>query len=167
MNRRKKIVVAGLILVGLAGAQYTATATTTLSTEKEWRPLRETTNLSLATVQSLCPTDGITPCTGALAGWVWGTETQVNALAVTYGLGVTVGGRSYFLPALRFVTALGPTSACEGGSFSYCEGASGYVSSGRVAEGYYQYPLYYGSFRTRSMGGDASPHRGVYLWRSI
>jgi hypothetical protein len=73
------------MLSGAAAAQADPPADLTDDgTGKRWRPLTDTTRLSWDQVAHVCPSDGATPCTGAigakdLTGWVWATADQVVA----------------------------------------------------------------------------------------
>ena len=84
---------------------------------KEWRELYQTTGLSWSQVASVCPTDGVTPCSGTVAGqnltgWVWGTAAQVRDLLDDYAPGLTtaeppvVSGIEGFWGAISFLSVM-------------------------------------------------------------
>jgi hypothetical protein len=57
---------------------------------REWRQVAETVGLEWLAVSSRCPTDGITPCAGSLAGvsldgWIWADVYQVGELFREFG----------------------------------------------------------------------------------
>jgi hypothetical protein len=62
-----------------------------------------------AQVEAMCPRDGETRCSGALAGWIWATADQVKAVMGLYEPAIltadppSVGGPEYLLSASEFI----------------------------------------------------------------
>lgn len=52
--------------------------------QRLYKPLKDTAGISYNQIASLCPKDGITPCSGGLAGWTWATKQQVIELFQKY-----------------------------------------------------------------------------------
>src|SRR6266850_2822784 len=85
---------------------------------KEWRQLVETTNLSWEQVSQVCPTDGVSSCTGVvgdrdLTGWVWATQGQVTELFSYYAPEILESSSVFdtpnFFTAAGFLDFLAPT----------------------------------------------------------
>ncbi|HEY4570790.1 MAG TPA: hypothetical protein VIH10_15050 [Kribbella sp.] len=186
MNTRRGFVgsiVTGLvlsfILTGAASAAPTAEG-------KEWRELYTSTGLTWAEVAMVCPIDGITPCSGTvggrdLTGWVWGTAGQVTGLLDDYWPGIAtadppvITGGAGFWPAIAFLGQMRWTTFTSL-TYSYSEFTAGWTASKDAAG----LPIGAGaSFSTQLTGttsvgslglgsstDDASPYRGVFLWRT-
>jgi hypothetical protein len=150
---------------------------------REWRQLYETTGLSWDQVASVCPRDGVTPCSGSvggrvLTGWVWGTDTQVVELMSEYAPELAtavppqVSGPEQFLPAANFLGVMRYTAYMTT-TYSNAEWTDGWTASnnasgspvtGRVSFGW---PPPGGQFSVASPGSpDPVSDRGVWLWRT-
>src|SRR4051812_40656540 len=104
--------VLALAVVAPAGAEVTDPA------GNEWRQLYETTGLTWDQVASICPQDGVTPCSGSigpsrdLTGWTWATSDQVVAFMGAYEPAIltasppSVAGPEYFFSASGFLGAM-------------------------------------------------------------
>lgn len=73
------------ILLAFAGSAASIAAAYDDGHGKSWRQLTETEVLTWQQVAAVCPTDGRTPCNGAVAGvslssWTWATQRQVMDL---------------------------------------------------------------------------------------
>jgi hypothetical protein len=60
---------------------------------REWRELTGTTGRTWLAVAGACPTDGVTPCAGALGslsvdGWVWATREQVQGMLAEFAAAI-------------------------------------------------------------------------------
>jgi hypothetical protein len=104
---------------------------------KEWRQLADTVAMSWNEVAQVCPRDGISPCSGAVAGrdltgWVWATDGQVIELFSYYTPDIlattTVEGLPYFFPGMAFLSSFRPTFSAFLTYFS-AEQAAGWTSS--------------------------------------
>lgn len=85
---------------------------------REWRQVDGLVNVTWLQVEAICPTDGITPCAGSLAGidlsgWVWANTDQVTELFAEFVPQIvgqpSLGGPSLVLPALFFFGSFAPT----------------------------------------------------------
>jgi Ca2+-binding RTX toxin-like protein len=153
---------------------------------KQWRELYETTGLTRAQVATVCPTDGVTPCSGSvgghnLSGWVWATADQVRALMDDYGPALSdpavpaVTGIEGFFAASAFLGEMRWTTYTSL-TYFYSEYTGGWTSSlddtglpiagaasmshamtGTTADG---------SLGLGAREDGASPYDGVFLWRS-
>jgi hypothetical protein len=144
-------------------------------TGKRWRQLTETVGMTVDQVAAVCPRDGVTPCSGALSGWIWATADQVKEVMGLYAPAIltaeppSVGGPEYFMLAAEFITDMRATFSVSGYGF-HTSATSGYTSSvdeagepvrGHVGFGWY--PIG-GSF---SVGSASSLNVGVWLWRPV
>lgn len=182
-NRALSTVVALVAgLVALAPAHAGAAPT---EGGREWRELFETTGLSRAQVASVCPTDGVTPCSGSvggknLTGWVWATDAQVLDLMDDHAPGLSatnpvVSGIDGFWAAISFLGVMRWTTYTST-TYSYSEWTGGWTSSTDAAglpvgggAGYSHAmtgSTAGGSIGLGSDSGAASPYRGVFLWRT-
>lgn len=60
---------------------------------RQWRQLNASTGATWNQVASMCPVDGVTPCTGVLnnqsiTGWVWASRAQVQQMLAELGANV-------------------------------------------------------------------------------
>ncbi len=150
--------------------------------DKEWAQLHPNTGLTWAQVASVCPTDGATPCAGAvggkdLTGWVWATSDQVLGLMETYAPGIKTAtppafsGPSAFWYGYSFLNAFRWTTYTAL-TYSYTEYTSGWTASldggGLPIAGsaHFHTPQFSGSIGIGSLPDGASPYRGVFLWRT-
>jgi Ca2+-binding RTX toxin-like protein len=149
--------------------------------EKEWRQVYETTGLTWSQVASVCPRDGATPCSGSVAGknlsgWVWATAEQVLGLMDNYVPTLSmenpsVSGPEYMLPAAGFLGVMRWTTYVSL-TYHYSEYTGGWTASTNadglpIAGGAsYQHPFFDGSLGVGAAPDEASPYRGVFLWRT-
>jgi Ca2+-binding RTX toxin-like protein len=151
---------------------------------REWRQLYETTGLSWDQVASVCPRDGVTPCSGTvggrvLTGWVWGSDRQVVELLSEYAPGLAtadppqLSGPEQFLPAAGFLGVMRYTAYVTT-TYSNAEWTDGWTAStdadgapigGRVSFGW---PPPSGQFAVGAAGtaSESRSDRGVWLWRT-
>ncbi len=154
---------------------------------REWRELNQTTGLSWSQVASVCPTDGVTPCSGTvggrnLTGWTWATAGQVRDLLDDYAPGLAtadppvVTGIEGFWGGISFLAVMRWTQYSSS-TYSYYEWTAGWTASKEAASGlpvvgsaWYSHQLAGGTANgSVGLGPDAdtaSPIRGVFLWRS-
>jgi hypothetical protein len=163
------------VFVGVNGAQ----AANDLN-GKDWRQITDTRGATWDGVASVCPQDGITPCTGSLSGWVWATQPQVLELYARYVPDIinTPGGVSGIwvgFAADNYFAFLRPTWSFAA-TYQFGSHQEGWIAGrnpvgqawvGSVGNGGNNVSID-GSF---GIGGDAnsaasSSFRGVYLWRS-
>lgn len=92
---------------------------------RTWRQLNASTGATWNQVASMCPVDGVTPCTGVLnnqsiTGWVWASREQVQQMLAELGANVgscssgsTASGNvfGYFLSTTNAVLA--PRRGCH------------------------------------------------------
>ena len=85
---------------------------------QEWRQLTDTVAVSWTQVAQICPTDGISPCSGRLGGidvtgWTWANQSQVRELFGYYEPAMLtnpgVSGSPYFFTASNFLGSFRPT----------------------------------------------------------
>ncbi len=181
-----------ILLVGMAlaavGITALANSASALEAEgKEWRQLYETTGRSWDQIAAVCPTDGVTPCSGpiggnSLGGWVWGTESQVRGLMDDYWPGLSAdpiappstgiegfwAGVS-FLSDMRWTTytALTYFSSEYTGGWTSTKDANGspilgFASMSHSGTG----TTASGSLGLGAGDGGASAINGVFLWRT-
>ncbi len=173
---RLAAVLATLVLVATIGTS-TASAAPTFG-DKQWNELFPTTGLSWAQVASVCPTDGATPCNGTvggrnLTGWVWATSDQVLELMENYAPGISTGDYTNagfgaaigFLNDFRWTTYTALT-------YFYTEYTDGWTASRDANDlpisgsASFQTPFFAGGIGVGSGPDQASPYRGVFLWRT-
>lgn len=155
---------------------------------KDWRQLTETTGLTWNQVATVCPRDGVTPCTGSvggrnLTGWVWATREQVLNLFGTYSpdiltspTGSVGGGFAYFVAAESFFGFLQPTfqvfltysTARLAGGWTATTDSDAQPYVGSVGDGTTPVSVS-GSFSvvTTANADAVDSMRGVFLWRPI
>ncbi|HKE60451.1 MAG TPA: hypothetical protein VKB46_27255, partial [Pyrinomonadaceae bacterium] len=87
---------------------------------KEWMQLPATGGISWNEAAQNCPQDGVTPCTGSVAGrnlnrWVWATDTQVLQLLSYYDADLQTNrsaeGMAHFFSAETFLSTFQPTQS--------------------------------------------------------
>jgi hypothetical protein len=180
MNRRRivfAIVCAALFALTLP----TAASPLDDGNGKEWRQLYETTGLTRARVAELCPTDGVTPCSGSIGTrsfdtWVWATPEQVIALMGQYEPAIltadpsSISGADYFGSASGFLGVMRWTGYISLYN-AYTEWTAGWTSAtdgngepleGRVGYGWWP-PA--GGFSVAPRLDAPDTTRGVWLWR--
>jgi hypothetical protein len=141
-----------------------------------WRAVPQTTGLTWSQVASVCPADGASRCAGAVAGrdlsgWIWATDAQVIALMGAYDPAILtadppqIGGPEHLLQAISFVEDVKPTFFFSG--YVDTNGSTnGWTATEHVAAGAsYSYPYFAASFGVAEVADEASPYRGVWLWR--
>ena len=151
---------------------------------REWRQLYETTGLSWDQIDSVCPRDGVTPCSGTvggrdLTGWVWGTDAQVLELLGEYAPELAtadppyLSGPDYFLRGAAFLNVMRWTFT-QGSNYSYTEWTGGWTASTDAsgtpiggAAGF-SHPIFNGQIGIAPAGTvtEVNPYRGVFLWRT-
>ena len=89
---------------------------------RQWRQVDSTTGHSWNAVAAVCPTDGVTPCSGFLGvvqvdGWVWATQDDVLELFAEFAPAVAksgvVSGPQYFFPGFSFLGTFNPTFSVQ------------------------------------------------------
>lgn len=92
---------------------------------KDWQNISAGGRPTWEQVAAVCPTDGITPCTGKLGvtnmnDWIWATVPQVTQLFGYYAPAIlssptqSVGGYEYFSIAAQFQSVFGITFESRG-----------------------------------------------------
>ena len=182
-NRRAVVVVMFLVSFVSIGAG-SALANVEDTHGREWRQLYETTGLSWDQVDSVCPRDGATPCSGTvggkdLTGWVWGTDAQVLELLSEYAPELAtanppyLSGPDYFLRGAAFLNVMRWTFT-QGSNYSYTEWTGGWTAStdasGTPIGGgaSFSHPIFNGQIGIAPAGTvtEVNPYRGVFLWRT-
>jgi Ca2+-binding RTX toxin-like protein len=174
---------AGLVIASLAFNASTAAATVEDAQGREWRQLYTTTGLSWDQVDSVCPRDGVTPCSGTvdrkdLTGWIWGTDAQVLELLSEYAPQLkttdppSLYGAEYIGNAIGFLGAMRWT-VYHSSNYSYSEYTGGWTASLDEADGpigagaSWSHPIFSASIGMGSSSDrSASASRGVFLWRT-
>lgn len=146
---------------------------------RSWRQLPDSVGRTWDSFAAVCPTDGVTPCTGStsgldLTGYVWATQTQTLELFSEFLPEVAdelaLGGAAYTLPALGFFGSFKPTWEfyTTFGGYNYLSGWTATNSGGFaiVPEASAQYPVFNGSFSllTEIATSSASFYRGAWLF---
>jgi hypothetical protein len=186
MGGRRATLCVTLAIAALAGGAPAAAAPPeNLSddgTGKRWRQLTQTTGLTPAEIEQVCPRDGATRCSGAvggrdLTGWIWATGEQVHALLAMYDTALlaegtrAVGGPEHFGTAIGFLEDMSPTHSVTGYGFhsSFTGGwtssfeEDGSPTSGSAGFGWY--PIG-GSLGVGSViNADPVQFYGVWQWR--
>jgi hypothetical protein len=89
---------------------------------RQWRQVDSTTGHTWNAVAAVCPTDGVTPCSGVLGvvqvdGWVWATQDDVLELFAEFTPAVAksgvVSGPQYFFPGFSFLGTFNPTFSVQ------------------------------------------------------
>ena len=184
--RRTRALIGVIALLGSVGA-FAAPSAGAAPTEngREWRELYTTTGLSWSQVASVCPTDGVTACSGSvgghdLTGWTWASAPQVRSLMVQYAPGLAtadaVTGIDGFFGAINFLGVMRWTTYTSL-TYSYSEWTGGWTSSTDAATGN---PIAAGAGYSTGLTGTtsdgsiglgpdtdvANQYRGVFLWRT-
>ena len=86
-----------LIAAASAAPRASAQVAYVDSQGRQWRQMDMTVALTWNQVAAICPTDGVTPCTGmvwnqSVTGWVWATRDQVRGLLIELGAGAGGSG---------------------------------------------------------------------------
>ncbi|MEY2403309.1 MAG: hypothetical protein QOD38_860, partial [Acidimicrobiaceae bacterium] len=187
-GRLRKLVVAATfgLLASLNGGLATAAPAATGATDthgREWRQVFDTTGLSWNQVATVCPTDGVTPCSGSvggktLTGWVWATDAQVLEFMSEYAPDLAtvqppqVDGANYFGSAVGFLGVMRWT-VFSVTNYSYSEWTGGWTASKNSggtpigAGAGYSWPPFTGGLGLGPVAdaNEVSPYRGVWLWR--
>ncbi len=153
---------------------------------REWRQIPETVGASWASVASVCPQDGATPCSGMVGGvdytgWVWGTSTQVRAILSKYSAAILTTDTVQNTGAgSGFVNAFGATVVLNSGinTCTYCFPAEGGSTLGWTASkdaagvpiaasGGWSIEFLVGFFDSLSLTAVSGPTipSGAMLWR--
>ena len=149
---------------------------------REWRQLYETTGLSWNQVDSVCPRDGATPCSGTvggknLTGWVWGTDAQVLELLSEYAPQLqtadppSLSGPEYIGEAIGFLGVMRWT-VDHTTTYSHSEWTGGWTASTDASEtpigagAAFSFPPATGQIGLGPVGTEMNPYRGVFLWRT-
>lgn len=171
-----------ILITGLAIAPRAADAQVAYvdAQGRQWRQMTGTTGLNWNQVDAVCPTDGVTPCSGMLGGvntdgWVWATQTQVMELfsetVPEIADTLSVGGSAYVLQGLSFFGGFKPTFEyyTTFGGYNYINGwtATSNGVDAIVPEVSAQYPVFYGSFNLLAQVpvGTPSSFRGVWMFK--
>lgn len=180
---RTRAVIAVVAMVGAFGAPTAGGAP--VENGREWRELYTTTGLSWSQVASVCPTDGVTPCSGSvggrnLTGWTWATAPQVRDLMDDYAPGLAtadvVTGIDGFWGAIGFLGVMRWTTFTSL-TYSYSEWTGGWTASTDPVSGLpiggsagYSHSgtgtTADGSIGLGTATDTASSVRGVFLWRT-
>jgi hypothetical protein len=120
MQRNASLVRLSAIAVALmAGTSAVAQVAYTDSQGRQWRQANTFAGVNWNQVAAVCPTDGVTPCAGVLAGhavdgYIWASREDVRELFAEFIPAVAksgaVFGPQYFLPGLSFLYTFNPTS---------------------------------------------------------
>ncbi len=183
--RRSRALIGVIALLGSLGAVAVPSASAAPTENgREWRELYTTTGLSWSQVASVCPTDGVTACSGSvggrdLTGWTWATAPQVRDLMLPYAPGLATAdsvdgidgffGAAGFLGVMRWTTYTsltyfysewtgGWTASTDAGTGQPIGAGAGYSTAGTGTT----------SSGSIGLGPDAdaaSSIRGVFLWR--
>lgn len=107
------------IASGVIDANATAQVAFTDAQGRQWRQVTPTVARTWNQVAAVCPTDGVTPCSGSLGtvsvdGWVWATREDVIELLSEWVPAVSksgaAGGAEYTLQGLQFFNVFTSTS---------------------------------------------------------
>ncbi len=178
----RRTLVAAVFLASLFGSAGSALAANVQDTHgREWRQLYETTGLSWNQVSSVCPRDGVTPCSGTvggknLTGWVWGTDAQVLELLTEYAPELatanppSLSGPAYFGRGAAFLNVMRWTFT-QNSNYHFTEWTGGWTAStdasGTPIGGgaSFSHPIFNGQIGL-GPATDLNPYRGVFLWRT-
>lgn len=150
---------------------------------RQWRQVNLTLARTWFQVAAVCPTDGVTPCTGSLGsvnvtGWVWATRQDVIELLAEWVPAIQpsgeAGGAQYTLQGLSFFdtfqesafscTVVGCSFGLAGWCSSTVETTGGtYGVSANVGAGYNPN---YGSFTANLSAprNEINAYRGVWMY---
>ena len=185
-HRSVRLALVAVLVGGLVSLSPPSSTAAPTVDGREWRELFETTGLSWSQVATVCPTDGVTACSGTvggrnLTGWTWATAGQVRDLLDDHAPGLAtadppvVSGIDGFWAGISFLGVMRWTTYSSS-TYSYSESTSGWTASQDAASGLpiggfaaYSHRLA-GSTATGSIGlgtaaDAASSVRGVFLWR--
>src|SRR5215813_4058106 len=151
---------------------------------KEWLQLTATAGVSWNATAAVCPQDGVTPCSGSIAGrnvneWVWATDSQVQQLLSYFDPDLVTNrsaeGMAHFGTAQTFLSTFQPTQsfcityACGafGGGWTASRDETGAPIVGSVSWGTTPVSVS-GSFALVSTANpdEQQSSRGVWLWRA-
>jgi len=177
---------ASTAFIALSSLAFTAAASAqvafTDSQGRQWREVTPTVARSWNQVAAVCPTDGVTPCSGALGsvsvtGWVWATREDVIELLSEWVPAIAktgeAGGGQYTLQGLGFFEVFNETSfGCTVVGCSF--GLAGWTSTlvpGSATSAYAagvgaSYNPNYGNFTANMTAsvGDINAFRGVWMY---
>ncbi len=135
---RTRAVIAAVAIMGSVVVVGTPTAgAAPVENGREWRELYTTTGLSWSQIASVCPTDGVTACSGSvggrnLTGWTWATVPQVRDLMDDYAPGLAtadvVSGIDGFWGAVGFLGVMRWTTFTSL-TYFYSEWTGGWTAS--------------------------------------
>jgi Ca2+-binding RTX toxin-like protein len=147
---------------------------------KRWRQVTDTVGVTWNQVAAVCPTDGVSRCSGVaggrdLTGWIWATDAQVVALMGAYAPELlsadppSVSGPQYLIQAITFLGDMRPTFFFSGYPTTTAS-VSGWTASGTPGSAGgagYTHPVFNGSFGVGFSGPPDEPtqFRGAWLWR--
>lgn len=149
---------------------------------KEWLQVNRFLNTSWNQIAAICPTDGVTPCSGSIAGtdltgWVWASQSDVRTLMSYWVPEIlttdAVGGSAYVLQALTFLEAIRPTWQyyTTFGGYLYTAGWTSTQNedgTAILAAASGQYPVFDGAFSVAgaNLPTYSSNTLGAWFWRS-
>lgn len=169
-----------LALGALVSLTSTASAGFIDSQGREWLQVSAFKGKTWASIDALCPVDGVTTCSGTLGGvditgYVWATQEQVQGLFAEFlpemAESETLGAPGYVLPALGFFGSFQPTFEfyTTFGGYNYISGWTSSASDGMAAvpEASAEYPVFYGYFNVAAMVDvtTSSAFRGAWLFK--
>ncbi|MCU1498665.1 MAG: putative cadherin domain/calx-beta domain protein [Acidimicrobiales bacterium] len=146
---------------------------------REWAALTPFRGLSWEQVAAVCPTDGVTPCSGSIGAvsldsWIWATPQQVVEVMAQFAPEIASAdppGASNYFGAVSFIGEFGAMNWFSGYNF-YFENTAGWTSGrdaaglpieGHASDGWW--PPSGGLGVSAAPSGAASQDRGVFLWR--
>lgn len=149
---------------------------------KEWLQVNRFLNTSWNQIAAICPTDGVTPCSGSigatdLTGWVWASQNQVRTL-FSYSVPEilttpTLSGPAYMVSALVFMDSIRPTWQyyTTFGGYLYTAGWTSTANESGTAiltQVSSQYPVFDGlwSVAGANLTTFSSNTLGAWFWRS-
>ena len=150
MTRRRLSALFVVLLAGTAISAVTLPAAAGSKGDVEWTmgPKGRT----WAQIAAVCPTDGFTPCSGDLAGWIWGTEAQVRDIYDDFIPAMTasdsVSSQDIWIDASNLVNFFGETSYYSL-TYFYQSYTTGWTASTRdgmpvEAQASWKYPIFNG-----------------------
>jgi hypothetical protein len=180
--RTSLILIASAAVAASSAASASAQIAYTDSKGRQWRQVHTTTARKWTQVEAVCPTDGVTPCDGALgtqdvSGFVWASREDVIELFSEWVPAITAtgeaGGAQYTLAGLGFFEVFEETSfSCTVVGCSF--GLSGWTSTlvpGSKTNAYAPavgagYNPNYGTFTANMTApiGEINAWRGVWLY---
>lgn len=169
-----------LAVASLASLASPAWAGYVDSQGREWLQVSAFKGTTWASIDALCPVDGVTPCAGTLSGiditgYVWATKEEVQELFAEFlpemAENETLGAPGYVLPALGFFGSFQPTFEfyTTFGGYNYISGWTADESDGvaSVPEASAEYPVFYGYFNVAALVDvtTSSSFRGAWLFK--